>query len=238
MHLMWQMPAPTRSDPIVEVSAVIQIDQLPEVPRLFFWALQVSFVERAKTIGAGHLGLQFHPDYPVGGAVNWGGYHGSGSTGSGELPGSSLHIPSTLANPNTGDYPWQPGRRYRYRIYRSPERGWRGSVVDLESGIETVIRDLWCPGSNLGDCMVWTEAFADCDDPGVSVRWSDLEAITVGGSIIQPTAVRVNYQTVANGGCITTNTALSKAEPGTRPDVIQETGTTRTVKQGSILNLG
>ncbi len=215
-----------------------RVDYAPQVERLFFWALQVSFLERGKPFGAGHIGLQYHPDYPGGGAVNWGGYHGSASTGSGELPGSSLNITSTLNNPNTGDYPWEPGRDYRYRIYRSPERGWRGSMTDTETGIETVIRDLWCPGSELGQIVVWTEAFAHCDEPSVAVQWSDFRAITMSGETIRPDGLRVNYQRVSDGGCLTTDTLLGRAGSSvSQLAVSQVTGTARTTKQGMVLPL-
>ncbi len=233
MHLSWQMPSTLADDPVTEVSVVARIEHAPEVERLFFWALQVSFLEGGKPFGAGHMGLQYHPDYPGGGAVNWGGYHGSASTGSGELPGSALNISSTLNNPNTGDYPWLPGRNYLYRIYRSPERGWRGSVTDTETGIETVIRDLWCPGSELGQIVVWTEAFAHCDEQSVSIQWSGFQAITRSGTILQPDGLRVNYQRVADGGCITTNSLLGSSPSSAS----QVTGTTRTTKQGTVLPL-
>ncbi len=233
MHLSWQMPSAPADDPVTEVSVLARIEHAPKVERLFFWALQVSFLEGGKPFGAGHMGLQYHPDYPGGGAVNWGGYHGSASTGSGELPGSALSISSTLNNPNTGDYPWMADRAYRYRIYRSPERGWRGSVTDTETGIETVIRDLWCPGSELGQIVVWTEAFAHCDEPSVAIQWSDFQAVTLSGTTLRPNGLRVNYQRVADGGCITTNSLLGS----NGRSVSQITGTTRTTKQGTVLPL-
>ena len=233
MHLSWQMPSAHADDPVVEVSVLARIKHVPEVERLFFWALQVSFLEGGKPFGAGHMGLQYHPDYPGGGAVNWGGYHGSASTGSGELPGSALNITSTLNNPNTGDYPWLAERDYRYRIYRSPERGWRGSVTDTETGVETVIRDLWCPGSELGQIVVWTEAFAHCDEPSAAIQWSDFQAVALSGTTLRPDGLRVNYQRLADGGCVTTNSLLGRS-PGS---VSQVTGTTRTTKQGTVLPL-
>lgn len=238
MHLFWQMPAPDRNDPLVEALATITVLKSPTINRLFFWALQVSFIEGGKTIGAGHFGLQHHPSYPSGGAVNWGGYHGAGSTGSGELPGSALHIPSTLNNPNTGDYLWQAGRRYQYRIRRSDQSnlGWIGSVTDLETGVETIVRELQCPGSELGEIMVWTEAFAHCDEAGVSVQWGDLRAVTASGVAVRPTALRVNYQTVGDGGCITSNAEVVMDDSGNRL-VEQQTGTVRTTPSGSQLIL-
>ncbi len=236
MHLFWQMPQIPRDDPIVEVGATILITHRPEIERLFFWALQADFIEERRVIGAGHLGLQYHPSYPAGGAANWGGYHGSDSTGSGELPGSTLTMPSTLHNVNTGDYPWQAGKLYRYRIYPSPERGWRGSITEKETGTETIIRDLWCPGSELGRPMVWTEAFAHCDDPSVGVQWSEFSGVTRSGFVVGPDAVKVNYQSIANGGCLTSSSDLVQNSGGGLV-VEQRTGTVRRTGQGTLLRL-
>lgn len=234
MHLFWDLPRSTI--PLVEASVDLIVPRMPAAERLMFWALQASFVDNGVTLGAGHLGLQYHPGYPGGGAVNWGGYHGAGSTSSGELAGSDLRLDSALRSPNTGTYPWQSGQTYRYRIYASPERGWRGSITDLQSGEETVIRDLWCPGTELGSLMVWTESFGHCDDPPVSVGWSTMVAKTSDGRTIQPRALQVNYQRVSDGGCRTTDTRAKSTQTGTM--VWQLTGTSRETPQGTVLPLG
>ena len=146
------------------------------MPALYFWALQASFVDRGRDGGAGHLGLQWHPDHPGSTAVNWGGYDATGR----ELSGSAATLPSALDNPNTRDLAWSPGVAYRLGIRRVTEAesaaggvpdglvAWRGEVTDLSSGITTVVRDLWAAGSGLAAPVVWSEVFAACDDPAVS----------------------------------------------------------------------
>ena len=201
-HLYWDVPP----EPLAEVRATIEVVEPPTVDRLYFWALQASFQQAGTRRGGAHFGLQHHPSYPGAGAVNWGGYHAAG----GELEGSGSTLPSALDNVNTRTYPWAAGRPYRYRIFRSPDRGWRGSLTDLETCIETVVRDLWVEGDHLTSPMVWTEAFADCGEPPATVRWRDLEAVTTSGVTHHVSSVRVNYQSYADGGC--TNTNVSTVE--------------------------
>ncbi|MCP3988554.1 MAG: hypothetical protein GY724_05755 [Actinomycetia bacterium] len=222
-HVFWEL-APK---PLVEVAATIEVIEPPTVDKLYFWALQANFQGDQVRRGGAHFGLQFHPAYPGRGAVNWGGYHHGG----GELDGSVSALPSTLDNINTRDYPWVPGRPYRYRIYRSPERGWRGSITDLVTGTETVVRDLWIEADSMISPMVWTEAFADCDHPSSAVRWSDFTALTTDGEQLEVPGVRINYQTHADGGCANTN--ISVADDG----LVQRTATERLASTGSRFTL-
>ena len=222
-HLAWEVPPV----PLTEVAATVEVLEPPTVPMLYFWALQVSFFDGPARRGGAHLGLQYHPAYPDGGAVNWGGY----GEGAGELDGSASALPSALDNPNTRSYPWSPGRPYRYRIHRSPERGWRGTVTDLETGLATSVRDLWVDGELLADPMVWSEVFAHCDHPTTAVRWSDLTATTVTGQVVQARTVRLNYQTEGAGGCANTDTSVD----GT--GFVQRTATERRHPTGTRLTL-
>ena len=207
----------------------------PAVDRLYFWALQVSFGDR----GAGHIGLQWVTD-PARPAVNWGGYGAGGR----ELDGSQSALPSPDGNPNTRDFAWKAGVPYRLRVYPAPPRperpferaspgvpAWRGSVTDLSSGVETVIRDLYCAADALRDPIVWSEVFARCDHPSTEVRWSDPYAQTAGAAVIRPTAVGVNYQRRADGGCDNTDSRVEG------PDLVQVTNVTRTTPQGTRLSL-
>ncbi|MEM7340847.1 MAG: hypothetical protein AAF467_19475 [Actinomycetota bacterium] len=222
-HLFWEI-AP---EPLVEVEATIEVIEPPSVPELYFWALQVTFTERGMPRGGAHFGLQHHPSYPDSGAVNWGGYH----TGGPELSGSTSALPSALDNVNTRTYPWAPHRRYRYRIHRSPDRGWRGSITDLESGIDTVVRDLWVEADALDAPMVWTEAFCDCDHPPAGIRWTDFRAIGTSGREFTSTAVRLNYQSYADGGCATSSTVVENGA------FVQRTGVDRVNGTGTTLRL-
>jgi hypothetical protein len=145
------------------------------------------------------------------------------------LSGSESVLPSTPQDRNTRDYPWQPGRKYRLRIHPSPERGWRGEINDLETGIATVIRDLHVGGDVLSRFMVWSELFCECSDPRAVVAWSDPMAIGLDRYPIAPMAYRVNYKAE---GCPNTNVF---SEDGR---VYQATGSERVTAQGSLVPVG
>ena len=220
-HLIWTVPPV----PLDEISATFELVTEPTVPRLYFWALQASFVDATGSRGGAHLGLQWHPSYPGNRAVNWGGYGPSG-----ELDGSSSILSSTLGNVNTRDYPWATGVPYSFSIW-SPEPGrWRGTVTNLATSEATVIRDLYSTGTHLAEPMVWTEAFCRCDDPPVTARWSALAAIAANAEI-PVEGVRVNYQTLARGGC--TNTTVRRDETG----LLQITATKRDIPQGRVISI-
>jgi hypothetical protein len=142
-------------------------------------------------------------------------------------------------------FPWRSGKPYRFRVYRSPEipGAWRSEVTDLESGESTVLRDLLHPAASrrrsgaaasgrLLRPVVWSEVFADCDAPSVTVRWSGLRAVAEDGSIVTPRAVVANYQSHRDGGC--GNTTVRQDETG----VLQVTGVPREVEQGGRLEVG
>lgn len=222
-HLNWNIA----NAPLAEVQATIEVTEPPTVAMLYFWALQVSFVGPNGRIGGAHIGLQNHPSYPGNGAVNWGGYR----DGAGELDGSVSALPSALNNINTRTYPWQPNRRYTYRVYRSPDRGWRGSVVDQQASEETVIRDLWVDATHLSSPVVWSEVFAHCDHPSAAVRWTDLVGIGLDGTRHDVRSVQLNYQTHQDGGCANTNTSTDDR------GFVQRTATERLTQTGQTLNI-
>jgi hypothetical protein len=232
-HLSWVLdPAPP--DGWVAVEAVLEVQRVPQVRALSFWALQASFTDRGRHGGAGHLGLQWHPDHPGSTAVNWGGYGADGR----ELVGSAATLPSATGNVNTRDLAWTEGVAYRLRISASGaaptgdgRTAWRGEVTDLTRGATVVVRDLWAAGTSLDAPVVWSEVFARCDDPTSIVRWSGLRMIAADGASSDARRVRVNYQSLADGGCTTTDSS---------PDavgVVQTTGTTRRTPQGAVFDL-
>jgi len=192
MHLFWDFDAP-RGARVVEVRATLEVFEPPSVPELWFWALQASFGPG----GGAHLGLQWHPAYPGSTAANFGGYEHGG----GELHGGPLSRPSALGNPNTCDYAWEPGRPYVLSIARAGDAAtqWVGSI-DGEP-----LRVLECDdrGEGLVGPIVWTECFARCDAPAATVRWSAFEVVTDAGDVAPVMSARVNYQSVADGGCDT-----------------------------------
>ncbi len=221
------------------VEATLEVRVAPQVPALSFWALQASFTDRGRDGGAGHLGLQWHPDHPGSTAVNWGGYDATGR----ELDGSAATLPSALHNPNTRDLAWSAGVAYRLRIRRAgpdevpPGEGpggrtaWRGEVTDLESGRTTVVRDLWAAGTALRAPVVWAEVFARCDDPPSVVRWHDLALVDEAGGRLPVDRVRVSYQSRVDGGCVTTDVSVDDI------GFVQTTGTSRHTPAGAVMGL-
>ncbi|TMM14443.1 MAG: hypothetical protein E6G01_12685 [Actinobacteria bacterium] len=230
-HLWWRFDRPELLD---EVAAVLEVVAPPSVPELYFWALQASFHDGERSVGAGHTGLQWLPTGSPSPAVNWGGYHAGG----GELGGSVSALPGWDGNPNTRLFAWQPRRRYELTVRKAPSspapggtHAWRATVSDMASGEQTVIRDLHVSARHLAEPVVWSEVFARCDDPPVSVRWSDLRAVTVTGRPVVPEAVSVTYQPRSQGGCDNTSVRLD----GTA--ISQTTNAARTVPDGSVLRL-
>lgn len=202
---------------LVEASVTLTIPAVPPVRRLYFWALQVSFGSDA---GA-HLGLQWGADAPTCMRhVNWGGY-GSGGQ---ELGGTDSHLSSSFDNPNTRDFDWEPGRPYRLRIARERE-GWGGRIDG------TLVRHLHARGDRIAAPMVWSEVFADCDDPSVAVRWSDLEVVTRSGSALAVGAAMTSYQDRRSGGCDNTSSAVDGNT------FVQTTATNRSTPPGTVLRL-
>lgn len=239
-HVIWEMPAELGPRPqLTEVSAVLEVLVPPRQKILYFWALQVDLVDALGKWGVGHTGLQWNQRYPGGTAVNWGGY-ASVEQGGVVLPGTQSLLPGFSDDPNTLSYSWQANRPYRIRVHRSPEapEGWRVEVTDLVSGACDVVRDLLpAPGRHttdpyLSNPTVWSEVFADCDAPSVTVRWSDLKALNRTGGEVRPAAVRVNYQASEQGG--DSNTDVRVDESG---GVLQITNATRTAVQGARLPL-
>jgi hypothetical protein len=203
-HLWWILQT---AGPFSEVRAAFEVTRPPAVARLYFWALQVSFVEAGRELGAGHTGLQWHSSAPAG-AVNWGGYFSGGApAGSdGTLPGSVSALPPVDGNPHTRHFAWSPGRKYRFRVWSPTAGAWRSEVTDVDRGETTVIRDLLVEAHGLASPLVWSEVFAACDDPPTEVRWSQLEAIEGTGQVHTARSVRLTYQSFADGGCSNTET--------------------------------
>ncbi|MBN1631501.1 MAG: hypothetical protein JW990_17210 [Thermoleophilia bacterium] len=238
-HLAWQMPRQAQAARLAEVSAVFEVQVPPDIQALYFWALQVDLADPEGVWGGAHTGLQWNPRYPDGTAVNWGGYFSTDRIGA-VLPGTTSPLRGYPDDPNTLAYHWSPGRPYRLRVFASPEvpGAWRAEVIDLQSGAASTIRDLLPPpgrptsGSYLTRPVVWSEVFADCGAPSVTVRWSELQALDAVGDPVRPDAVLVNYQTLEAGGC--PNTTVVQDEAG---GFLQVTNVPRLTKQGAALPL-
>jgi hypothetical protein len=213
------------------VAVTLEVTVPPAVDRLYFWALQVSFVGPGGKTGAGHLGLQGNPRHPGSTAVNWGGYHAGGqmldgteSTLTSSRPGKRPH--------NTLDFPWQPRRPYRLIVRPGSKPGWwAGEVVDHATGERTLVRELHGGGDRLGSPVVWSEVFADCDAPPAEVIWSDLLVQPDGLPHVRPEAVRTNYQSFQQGGCTNTDQVIGDGR------VIQRTNSERTTPGGVVRRL-
>lgn len=228
MHLAWDLP-PGASD---GAAVTLEVLEPPTVDRLYFWALQVDWVDgRGRRAGGAHLGLQWYPPHPGATAVNWGGYDHAGR----ELEGSTSALPSATRNPNTRDLSWRPGAPYRLEVGRAPaERdpgdgrvAWEGRVTGPD-GAAVVVRDLWVAGVAVTGVTMWSEVFARCDDPSVAVRWSAPVA-SVAGSGVAPAGCRVSYQSHSAGGCANTDSSADAV------GLVQRTATQRRTPAGSVL---
>lgn len=219
-HLWWAVEAAAD-----RVEVTLEVLDPPAVDRLYFWALQVGFQGPAGKSGGAHLGLQWNRRHPGSTAVNWGGYTIDGRL----LEGSGSPLPSAPGDPNTRDFPWRAGVPYRLRVEPGLLPGWwRGVVVDLADGAETTVRELAGGGDRLADAVVWSEVFARCDDPSVSVRWSDPRLAGDAGWV-RPAAYRVNYQAHARGGCANTDVQVDAR------GVLQVTAVTRHTPQDALV---
>jgi hypothetical protein len=209
MHLRWE-PAP---EPALEIAVTLEILEPPVIDELYFWALQASFLDRGRHLGAAHLGLQWYARHPGSTAVNWGGYR----DGAGELDGEESALPSTPGNPNTRDYAWRPRTPYRLRISGDGDGWWTGSVTDTSTGVTTVVRRLHGGGDRLARPVVWSEVFARCDHPTVTVRWSDFSPPTAG--------MHATYQRHEDGGCANTASIADGDAWLQRTNVVRHTHT-------------
>jgi hypothetical protein len=222
-HLWWQ--GIDGGEPLVDVSATLSVLRQPTSDRLYFWALQASFLSADGAHGAAHIGLQWNPRHPGNRAVNWGGYADVSDVRS-ILDGTPSPLPSTPSDPNTRDYPWREGVPYRLRI--SPGlSGWQGSITDLSTGETSVIRDLLASGDRLGGFVVWAEVFAACNHSQTVVQWSDFEAHTASSDVRAPASVRLTFPT--GGDCPNTDVVMSHT------GLLQITNTVRTARDAAVL---
>ncbi len=202
-HLWWDTPPGA----ITQLAVTVEIRTPPKVETLHFFAIQASFMHKGTQAGGAHLGLQWNPRFPGSRAVNWGGYDVDGNI----LAGTQSPLISTPDDPNTRDYEWHPQRPYRLKIGPAREKDgswlWPGSVTDLASGLTIQVRELLTDGDELTDPVIWSEIFAGCDAPSLSVRWSDL-AVTTSDGTFPVSACGTAYQRYDDGGCTNTNSTI------------------------------
>ncbi len=226
-HLWWEVP----EVPLASVSAILQVLVPPRVSRLAFFAVQASFWSPGSHEGGAHAGLQWNPRHPRSRAANWGGYDHRGSI----LEGTVSSLPSTPDDPNTRDFGWVTGARYRLTIgprvpgSRNPGR-WPARIEGLDTGEDVEVRQLLCEGDHLRAPVVWSELFARCDDPSARVRWSSPQAVTSEGSVVEVERARVTYQAYADGGC--TNTTVETGPDG----IVQRSGCERLVPHDAVVS--
>jgi hypothetical protein len=206
---------------------VLTVEAPPRTDHLHFWALQVGFAEGGRRTGGAHLGLQWNARHPGSRAVNWGGYRVDGAL----LEGDPSPLPSAPGDPNTRDLPWEPGRRYRLSVRPGDGPGtWRGEITGLDDDLDVAVRTLHGGGTRLVDPVVWSEVFAPCDDPSVSVRWTEPRIVTAAGGRFRPIGYRVGYQPVRRGGCSNTDVVS-----GDGPGVLQVTNRSRRTPDGAVI---
>ena len=194
--------------PGARMEATITVTRPPSVSALYFWALQVTFVDsKGLVVGGAHIGLQWNPRHPGSGAVNFGGYDAAGL----ELQGSVSRLPSAARNENTRDFAWRSGAAYRLSIFKTGE-GWTGAVTDVASGTVTEVRTLTIKAAAIRGAVLFSEVFASCDAPRTEVLWT---GITLPAT--------VTYQSMEAGGC--TNTEQRAVGGG----LTQRTNANRTV---------
>ena len=226
-HVWWELP----DIPLVSVSVVLEVLRPPEVNRLAFFAIQASFRSRGRHEGGAHAGLQWNPRHPRNRAVNWGGYDHQGAI----LSGTESSLPSAPDDPNTRDFLWATGARYRLTIGppASEARGpslWPARIEGLDTGEDLVVRELRCEGSHLRAPVVWSELFTRCDDPSIEVRWSDPRAMSQDGEEVPVGRGRVTYQPYDAGGC--TNTTVEPDGLG----IVQRSGCERRVPHEALVD--
>jgi hypothetical protein len=85
-------------------------------------------------------------------------------------------------------------------------------VTDVVEGRTEVLRDLFVDASGLGEPVCWSEVFAPCRAPLVTVRWSALHALDDRGDIVTPVELRPTYQAAGAGGCPNTESRLDGGE--------------------------
>lgn len=226
-HCGWDSTFGPDDGLVKEMSVDLTVVNHPSlsVEDVYFWAMQADFYGATgldDPLGGAHVGLQYNPLHPNNHAVNFGGY----DEGSVELPGSESDFPSTPDNDNTRDYDWETGVTYSLRIW-IPEEGHIMASID---GVE--IRELFRDGTEfLYANSVWSEVFARCIDPAVSVRWSNFQVVdSLAQTHVEDTFV-LNYQEEAADGCPNTNTAASGLS------LVQRTNTTRINQDGAVLVL-
>jgi hypothetical protein len=222
-HLWWQ--GVDGGLPLVEVAATFEVLHAPTANRLYFWALQTSFLDGSRSHGAAHIGMQWNPRHGSSKAVNWGGYADSGNVQS-VLEGTVSSLPSRPNDPNTRDYPWKERVAYKLRISKAP-RGWRGEVTDLSTGTVVHVRDLFAGGDRLGGFAVWAEIFAACDHPPTTVRWSGFEAKDSAGLVHTPQSVRLTFP--SGGDCVNTDVVADGV------GLLQMTNVQRTARDGAVV---
>ena len=220
MHARW-LGLPPR---ILALSVELTIVDPPTTADLYFWAVQASFLDQGRHGGAGHLGLQHYQAHPGSTAVNWGGYGPDGKI----LSGSDSSLPTTPGNANTRDYEWSANRTYRLTI-EGREAGWLGSITDLTDDTTTVVRELYAPGMHLGDIVMWSEVFARCEGPRVTIQWSN-PTVTSEDGPLDITSFGLSYQEYSDGGCTNTSTEIRDGA------IVQSTATPRIEPHGSTLS--
>jgi len=207
---------------------MLEVTKRPDVGSLVFFALQVAFITPGG--GGAHLGLQHNPRFPGMSAANWGGYDPHG----GLLDGTESPLASTPNDVNTRNFPWREGAAYQMAITRGEERAdgwhaWEGTITDLRSGEETLVRKLWSAGEYLRAPVIWTESFAPCEASSFQARWSNAAVVTTADEILPVTTMRTDYQAYAAGGCTNTDTVVEGS------GFVQTTSVTRTTRPGTTL---
>jgi hypothetical protein len=105
---------------------------------LYFWAMQPDFVDNSGNItGGGHFGLQAQDNDSLvrKSVINWGSYDnslGGGATFRSSKPTNPIFI--DYGNPSSYGFPWNYGKWYRFRVYKSPKQNYLAAEINDGSG--------------------------------------------------------------------------------------------------------
>ena len=237
-HLFWQLPAPARTARLVEVSAVLEVVTASDCPGAVLLGVAGRFSRWPRESGEGGTPVCSGTADTVGERRSIGAAMRLLGLAGRCCPARCPPFPVSKTIPIRWSIAGHLGCRTGFGSIAPPTPPERGGPRSPTWRLDrpTVIRDLWSgharrPGllsralskaraqadavaeeaGFLTGPMVWSEIFAECDAPSVTVRWSEFQAVDETGAVWRPDAVSVNYQPGRDG-----RLPQHRLEPGPR----------------------